>query len=394
MRDQPVLVRALRSAALVSLSALAVAGLSACQRAESQPGAAAMPPPPVTVAAARETRVSDWAEFTGRFEAVERVELRPRVSGYIDEVRFVEGAEVRKGEVLFVIDPRPYQAELERAEGELARLKAAAVYAQSEAQRAARLLDSRAISQEERDARVSQESQAQAGLRSAQGAVDAARLNLEFTRVVSPIAGRVSRTPYTKGNYVSAGTQVLTSVVALDPIYVSFDGDERSYLDFRQDPGAGKAATPVYVGLANESGFPHEGKLNFIDNALDPASGTIRVRALLPNPQRHFTPGLFARVRLPGGEPYAATVIPEAAIGTDQDRRFVLVVGADGTVEYRPVQLGTLHGSDRVVSQGLKPGEQVVTGGMHRARPGSKVTPQLAAPAAAPAAGDAAAAQS
>lgn len=362
--------------AAVAAPLLYVALLAGCERAESQP--APPPPPSVTVAKAQQGEVTDWAEFTGRFEAVDRVELRPRVSGYIESVRFHEGAEVKKGDVLFVIDPRPYKAALDRAEGELARIRAQAVYADSESQRAERLLSSKAISQGEHDSRVSQHSQSQADVRSAQAAVDAAKLNLEFTRVVSPIDGRVSRAVVTEGNYVSAGGSVLTSVVSLDPIYVSFDGDEQSYLNFRPKVGENSANSAVFVGLANEEGYPHTGQLNFLDNALNPATGTIRVRALLANPDRQFTPGLFARVRIPGSERYSTTLIPEAAIATDQDRRYVLVVDDTGTVEYRPVQLGGVHEGRRVVRDGLAPGEQVVVSGLQRARPGSKVTPQPA----------------
>lgn len=370
------ITRRIWGGAAVAAPLLYLALLTGCERAESQP--APPPPPSVTVSKAQQGDVTDWAEFTGRFEAVDHVELRPRVSGYIESVRFHEGAEVKKGDVLFVIDPRPYKAALDRAEGELARIRAQAAYASSESQRAERLLSSKAISQGEHDSRVSQSSQSQADVRSAQAAVDAARLNLEFTRVVSPIAGRVSRAVVTEGNYVSAGGSVLTSVVSLDPIYVSFDGDEQSYLNFRPRVGGDSPNSAVFVGLANEEGYPHTGQLNFLDNALNPATGTIRVRALLANPDRQFTPGLFARVRIPGSERYSTTLVPEAAIATDQDRRYVLVVDDTGTVEYRPVQLGSVHEGKRVVRDGLKPGEQVVVSGLQRARPGSKVTPQSA----------------
>ena len=364
--------------------ALAVA---ACSRAESKPQSPPPPAPAVTVATANAGDVTDFDEFTGRFEAVEKVELRPRVSGYIDDVRFVEGREVKKGEVLFVIDPRPYRTELQRAQGDLARVKAQAALALSESQRAEKLLASRAISQEEHDQRISQNSQALADISAAQAAVDAAKLNLEFTQVVSPIAGRVSRAVVTAGNYVSAGDNVLTSVVSLDPIYVSFDGDEQSFLKYQDrlagagfGAGAASGATPgpVFVGLANESGYPHQGQLNFLDNALDPATGTIHVRALLDNHERRFTPGLLARVRLPGSGHYQATLVPDAAVATDQDRRYVLVVGKDDTVEYRAVELGATHDNQRIVRTGLKPGERVVVSGLQRARPGTKVSPQQA----------------
>lgn len=357
-------------AAVLLLSALV---LGACSQAQSQsPGA---PPPAVTVATATQGEVTDWDEFTGRFEAVQRVELRPRVSGYIEEQRFAEGREVKKGDLLFLIDPRPYRIELERAEADLSRIKSQLALAQSESARADRLLNSRAISQEEHDQRSSQQSQSQAQLRSAQAAVDSAKLNLEYTRVLAPIDGRVSRALVTAGNYVTAGDTVLTSLVSLDPIYVSFDGDEQSYLKHQAQPQSG---SPVYVGLSDESGYPHEGRMNFLDNALDPATGTIHARALLSNPDRRFTPGLLARIRLPSGDRYAATLIPDSAVATDQDRRYVLVVKGDDTVEYRPVELGGTHDNLRVVRQGLAPQERVVTSGLQRARPGAKVTPQPA----------------
>lgn len=381
--------RFLNDHAGLAIAAVLFASLAAaaCSRAESKQASLPPPAPAVTVATADAGNVTDFDDFTGRFEAVSRVELRPRVSGYIDEVRFVEGKEVNKGEVLFVIDQRPYRIELQRAQSELARIKSQAALALSESQRAEKLLASRAISQEERDQRVSQNSQALSDIASAQAAVDAAKLNLEFTQVTSPIAGRVSRAVVTAGNYVTAGSNVLTSVVSLDPIYVSFDGDEQSFLKYQNrvsgagfGAGAvnGAAPGPVFVGLANEDGFPHQGKLNFLDNALDPTTGTIHVRALLDNHDRRFTPGLFARVRLPGSEGYQATLVPDAAVATDQDRRYVLVVGQDDTVEYRAVELGAMQDDRRIVRTGLKPGERVVVSGLQRARPGSKVSPQEA----------------
>ena len=231
-------------------------------------------------------------------------------------------------------------------------------------------------------------SQATANVAAGQAAVDTARLNLEFTRVTSPIDGRVSRAIVTAGNYVTAGETMLTSVVSLDPIYVSFDGDEQRYLHFQQKAiGAGHDPTRVQVGLDGEPGFPHQGRVNFVDNAVDPATGTIHLRAVLDNSDRRLVPGLMARVRLPGSADYAAVLVPDAAVATDQDRRYVLVVGADGTVVYRPVELGAVSDGLRVVRSGLEVGERVIVSGLARARPGSKVTPQetpAAAAAAAP----------
>lgn len=353
--------------------------LNGCGRAESSSIPVAAPALPVTVASAVAGKVKDWDEFTGRFEAIQHVELRPRVSGYVERVAFVEGGEVSKGDLLFAIDPRPYQATLEHAQAELALARARSELAVSQAARAQRLLAAHAISQEEHDQRVSEVSQATANVAAGQAAVDTARLNLEFTRVTSPIDGRVSRAIVTAGNYVTAGETMLTSVVSLDPIYVSFDGDEQRYLHFQQKAmGAGHDPTRVQVGLDGEPGFPHQGSVNFVDNAVDPATGTIHLRAVLDNSDRRLVPGLMARVRLPGSADYAAVLVPDAAVATDQDRRYVLVVGADGTVEYRPVELGAVSDGLRVVRSGVNVGERVIVGGLARARPGSKVTPQEA----------------
>jgi RND family efflux transporter MFP subunit len=351
--------------------------LNGCGRAESSSSPSAAPPPTVTVASAVAGKVRDWDEFTGRVEAIQHVELRPRVSGYVERVAFVEGSEVHKGDLLFAIDPRPYQATLEHAQAELALAKARSELAVSQSARAQRLLAAHAISQEEHDQRLSEVNQATANIAAEQAAVDTARLDLEFTRVTSPIDGRVSRAIVTAGNYVTAGETTLTSVVSLDPIYVSFDGDEQRYLHFQQKAiGAGRDPTDVQVGLDGEAGFPHNGRVNFVDNAMDPATGTIHFRAVLDNSDRHLVPGLMARVRLPGSADYAAILVPDAAVATDQDRRYLLVVGADGTVEYRPVELGAVSDGLRVVRNGLKVGERVIVSGLARARPGSKVTPQ------------------
>jgi RND family efflux transporter MFP subunit len=362
-------------AVTAGLSLLAIAGLSACHGGSSTAGAAGPGAPPVTVAAAAVAEVTDNDDFSGRFEAVNRVELRPRVSGYIDQARFTEGGLVKKGDVLFIIDPRPFDVALQRAQADLARVEASAALADSEAKRAATLLGSRAISQEEHDQRFSAQSQAKADLASARAAVAAAKLDLDYTRVVAPVAGRVSRAEITVGNYVTSGQDVLTSIVSVDPIYVVFEGDERSYLRLTGDG----SARSVSIGLAGSEGFPYSGTLNFIDNAIDPRNGTLRTRAVLPNPDGRFVPGLFARVRVGSGAPHSAVLVPDTAIGTDQDRRFVLVVGSDNKVEHRPVSLGGVANGQRIILTGLSAGERVVISGLHRARPGSVVTPQEAA---------------
>jgi RND family efflux transporter MFP subunit len=348
-------------------------------------------PPPlqaVTVAAVPERAVTEWDEFTGRLEAVDQVEIRPRVSGYIKRVAFAEGREVKKGEVLFEIDPRPYQAELARAEAELESARSAAALAKSERHRASTLVDMQAISREEYDSRTSAEVQGGAQVRAAEAAVQTARLNLEWTKVRSPIAGRVSNALVTEGNLVQAGPPagaVLTTVVSVDSMYLYFDSDEQTYLRYAGRAGSSggtnwrTARLPVFLGLANESGFPHEGRLDFVDNQVDPQSGTIRTRAVFSNRSRALTPGLFARVKLVGTEKDSVTLVRDAAIGTDQDRKFVLVVGAGDTLAYRPIVPGRLSDGLRIVTSGLKPGERVVVNGLMRVRPGMKVTPTLEA---------------
>ena len=366
---------------LLAAAAAAELFVSGCARnvaAQQQ----AMPPPQVTVAAAVSRKVTEFDEFTGRFEAVERVEIRPRVSGYISSVNFTDGNEVKKGDVLFVIDPRPYVAERDKARAQLAQARSQLALAKSERERATKLLGQHAISQEEFDTRTAGNEQAQASVAAAQAALDAAELNVEFTRVTAPIAGRISRALVTSGNFVANGQTLLTTLVSLDPIYVSFDGDEQAYLRYGRLAGAsghGVSSTtrnPVVVGLANESGYPHQGAMVFIDNALDPATGTIRSRALLDNHERLFTPGLFARVRLLGSAQHDAVLVNDSAIGTDQTVRYVLVVGPGSKVEYRPVQLGPVIDGLRVVQSGLTAGENIIVNGLQRVRPGVQVQAQ------------------
>lgn len=348
---------------------------------------AAPPPPAVTVAEVPEREITEWDEFTGRLEAVDAVEIRPRVSGYIRRVTFAEGKEVRKGEVLFEIDPRPYQADLARAEAELERARSAAALAASEVQRAGKLVDVQAISREEYDTRTSAEAQGGAMVRGAEAAVLTARLNQDWTRVRSPIAGRVSKAEVTAGNLVQAGppdATLLTTVVSMDPIYAYFEGDEQTYLKYVRlahqggRPSSRDARNPVYMGLANEEGFPHKGYMDFVDNQLNPQTGTIRARAVFSNKDRLFTPGLFARIRLVGSGAYRATLVLDRAIGTDQDKKFVLALKPDSTVEYRPVQLGRLVDGLRVVDSGLTAGDRIVISGLQRVRPGMKIAPTSA----------------
>lgn len=365
-------IRARRADVPPTLAVLTVAvlALSAC----SAPPPPAPPPPAVTVAAVVTRQTSDFSDFTGRFQGVESVDIRPRVSGYIQRVAFKEGSQVAKGDALFIIDPRQYQDDVARAEADVARARTRLQLAASETQRAKRLVDVQAISREEYDTRSSSEAEGTAQLSAATAALRTAQLNLAWTVVRSPIAGQVGRAAQTAGNLVQGGptASLLTKVVSLDPIYVYFDTDEQTYLRY-----AGLARTAhatARVGLADEQGFPHEATLNFVDNRMDSTSGTISVRAVLPNHDHRFAPGLFARVRLTEGAPYTATLVQDQAVGTDQDRKFVLVLKPDGTVDSRPVQLGPLVDGLRVIKSGVNAGDKVVINGLQHVRPGAKVS--------------------
>jgi RND family efflux transporter MFP subunit len=359
-------------------------------------GPQAPPPPQVSVAQVLEKRVKDWDEFTGRLQAVETVEIRPRVSGYIDTVAFTEGSLVKRGTLLFVIDPRPYQAEYDRAAADLKRFKTALDLGRIELVRVQRLKESGAVSEEELDERKSTVAQSEANVSGSQAALEAAALNLNFTKVSSPIDGRVSRAEVTRGNLVTGGTNggtLLSSVVSTDPIYIYFDADEQSYLRYVQiarsgeQPTSHDAGKPVQVGLANEEGFPHTGTVDFVDNQLNPQTGTIRARAVLQNKDGQFTPGLFARVQLLGSAEYSAILIDDRAVNTDQSQKYVLVLGANNQIEYRKVKLGRVVDGLRVVREGLKAGDVIVVNGAQRVHPGVTVTPQkVTMGAAAPAA--------
>jgi len=335
--------------------------------------------PTVTVAPAMSAMVTPRREFTGQFAAVQAVDVRPHVSGYIARVEFREGADVAAGDALFVIDPRPYQAALAGARAQMLRAQSAVHLAQVETVRAETLYAVHAMALEELDTRASSLAQAMADTRAAQAAMDTATLDLEWTVVRAPISGRVSRAAVTAGNYVQTGVSAspLTSIVSQDPIYVYFNADEQSYLAM----GPGDRGT-VAIGLADETGFPHAARIDFVDNQLDGTTGTIRVRAVVDNHDRRLTPGLFARVQLVTGQPYRATLIEDRAIGTDQDKRYVYVVKADSTTDYRVVQIGPLDNGLRVATSGIAPGDRVVVDGLQRVRPGLKVVAQPEAAAA------------
>jgi len=361
------------------LSALALAGmtgalLAGCNR--GGPATPAGPPAPaVSAALTLEKPVAEVQEFSGRLEAIDRVEIRPRVAGFITSVNFTPGAEVKKGDLLFVIDQRPFQAEYERADAAAASARARAGLARTELNRAERLLGDKAIAQREYDERAAGLKELDATARAAQAQAEFAKLNLGYTRVTAPIDGRVSKAEITLGNLVDTSA-VLTSVVSLDRIYASFDGDEDTYLRVAAESHAGQPVQ-VRVGLVNEEGFPHEGKLEFVDNQLDTRTGSVRMRAIFENKSRSMAPGLFARVQIGGGARKNALLVSDRAVGTDQSRKFVYVIGADGKAAYRAVTLGPVAEGLRVVRSGLKPGEKIVVNGLQRVQPGAAVKAQL-----------------
>jgi multidrug efflux system membrane fusion protein len=362
----------MRSILFVSTAlAFASAILWGCGPTKAQ-DAAKPPPAAVEVAPVLFKPLRQWDEFTGRLEAVDSVGVHPRVGGFIDTVTFKEGALVRRGQLLFQIDPRPYQAEAARAEAELERARARAQLADADAARGQRLMDQNAVSQGEFERLQAEAKSARADVGAAQAAVQTARLNLSFTRVTSPIDGRVSKAIITRGNLVTT-SDVLTTVVSDGPIYATFNTDEQTYLRYASAE-RGRSA-PVYLGLMTEEGFPHEGKLAFIDNSVDVRSGTISGRALFDNSGGQFTPGLFARIRLVSSDTETVAVIPEQSLGTDLGKRFVLTLTPNNHVEYRPVTLGPAIGGLRIVRTGLKPGDQVVVSGLQKVRPGDPVTP-------------------
>ena len=362
------------------------------------------PPPDVSVAAVVQKSVTEWDDYSGHIEAIESAEIRPRVSGHLRRVHYREGGLVEKGQLLFTIDDREYAAAADAARADAARAAARIALAKQELARAEQLIVARAVSQGELDTRRMEAQQADADLLAANARLARAELDLGFTRVTAPFAGRAGVALVKPGNVVNANQTLLTTLVSVDPVYVTFTGDERAYLRYQELARNGTRGSsrdtrnPVLVGLANEDGFPHQGEMDFLDNALDPATGTIRARAVLPNPDGVFTPGLFARVRLLGASQDNALLIHEQAVLTDQDRRYVYVLGANNSAERRDVMLGPHVESLRVVQSGLKPGDKVIVNGMRKVFfPGQPVNPRDVpmdqpnlpppAPAQAPAAG-------
>jgi multidrug efflux system membrane fusion protein len=369
------------STVLLVMVLAALAALAGCSKPQAQP--APPPAPPVSVAPALERAVINTDEFPGRIEAVESVEVRARVSGYLDAVQFKPGAMVKKGQVLFVIDQRPYQAELARAEAMLNNTRAQLDLARTEHKRHELLLAEQATSKREFDDAQGKVRQLEAQVKAVEASADIARLNLTYTRVISPIDGRVGKAEITVGNVVQAdgpNSRTLTTVVSANPIYAAFEADEATYLKYISGARNGQS---VSVALADEEGFPHEAKLEFVDNRIDPQNGTVRMRALIDNRDGRFTPGLFARVRLgDSGAPRKAVLVADRAIGTDQNKRYVLVLDAENKAQYRQVRIGRLIEGLRVVETGLDAGELIVVNGLQRVRPGAPVTPQAVAMAA------------
>ena len=327
----------------------------------------------VDVAMVVSKTITDYQNYSGRLEAVDKVEIRPLVPGTIVAVHFADGALVKKGDALFTIDPRPYVAAVDQAAAQLAAAQARNGYTSTDAARAERLLADNAIAKRDYDEKQNASHEAAANLKAAQAALETAKINLTYTQITAPVSGRVSRAEMTVGNIVSTGSSapLLTTLVSVSPIYASFDVDEQTYLRYLSRDS--RASVPVSLGLANEEGFSREGKVASVDNQLDTGSGTIRVRARFDNADASLVPGLYARIKVGGGTPHPAVLIDDAAIGTDQDKKFVMVVDADNRVQYREVTPGTLSEGMRVIVKGLQPGERIVVNGLQRVRPNDVV---------------------
>lgn len=352
--------------------------LIGCGKNEN-PNATAPPKPSVVSSQPLQQEIVEWDEYTGRLQAVESVEIRSQVFGYLKQVGFKDGGKVKKGDLLFVVDPRPYMAQLHQAKAESDRAKSRLELAQNDVQRAKRLLKEQAISEEEYDTRSKNLVQAAASLESSKATVELAQLNVDFTQVRAPIPGRISRKLITEGNLVTADATVLATIVSVDPIHVYVDADERSVLKYRRLSIEGKRQSArdfkIYVEMAlmDEQGFPHQGYIDYVDPELNPATGTIRARGVFANPDDLLGPGLFARVRVPGSGKYPALLISDRAIAIDQGKQFVMVVNKDNHAEYRPIQTGRMHEGLRIVTEGLSPQDWVITNGLQFVRPGIAV---------------------
>ncbi len=358
------------------------ASLSGCEQ-ESAPAKTSqplsLPPVPVKTVLPLSREVLEWDEYTGRIEAMESVDIRARVSGYLEQILFKDGEKVKKGDLLFTIDRRNYEIELKRAEAELQRTRTKRELAQNDLKRAERLRHSKAISDEEYDQRSKGLAESTETLHSAEAAVMMAKLNLDYTQVRSPINGRIGREMITAGNLVNGDQTLLTRIVSTDPMYVYLDADERSVLKYRRLTATGQRSRGnnghivVQLGLIDETGYPHQGYIDYVDPRMDASTGTQQVRGVFPNPEELLSPGLFARVRIHGSSPHPALLIPGRAIATDQDQKYVWVVQPDGGVDYHKITLGGQFGSFRVVTQGLTPEDSVVVDGIAKLRPGARV---------------------
>jgi len=366
----------------LALIIIAISALAACQpSAQEQAGQSPQPAPQVSVAKVISERVTEWDEFTGRLEAPQTVDLRPRVSGYIDNVLFQEGALVAAGDILFQIDSESFENEVTRLKADLLEANSQAVLAERELARGKRLHKQNAMSLEALDNRLARQQQAKANIQSKKAALSQAQLDLSYTQVEAPISGRVSRAAITKGNYVTAGQSQLTSLVSTDKVYAYFDADEQTFLKYNQlareglRPNSAETKFPILMGLANDKQFPHTGHIDFIDNQVNRQTGTIRVRGVFDNAEGLFTPGLFARVKLVGSASHDGILIDEKAIGTDLNHKFVLVVDDKNNAQYRSVTLGKKLNGLRLITDGLTAEDTIVVNGLQRVRPGSPVTP-------------------
>lgn len=379
MTRQDLAKKAILGTTLAGVLAIGLAIVYAGGSSKIAHSAGAPPLTEVDVATVITRHVTDFEIYSGRLQAIDQAKIRPQVAGAITAVHFHDGQLVKKGDRLFTIDPRLYGAEVDRAAAQVAQAKAHRAYATADAARAERLLAGNAISKRDYDLAQNAAHEASANLAAASAALELARVDLGYTNIVAPISGRVSRAEVTEGNIVfpGAGAPVLTTVVSVSPIYASFDVDEQTYLNFVIDnQGTGQS---VYLGLANDNEYARKGIVDSIDNQLDTGSGTIRVRARFENRDGELVPGLFARVKVVGDTFHEAALVSDAAIGTDQDKRFVLVVGEHGKVQYREVSTGALYGNLRVITSGLKRGEQIVVNGLQRVQPGEQVKANVVA---------------
>jgi membrane fusion protein, multidrug efflux system len=370
------------TAGILSTGSVAALLLSGCGPERPQ---VSLPPPVVTTAPVVQREVQNWDEYTGRLAPIGTVEVRPRVSGYITEVKFVDGDLVKKGQVLFVIDPRPYQAVADKAQGDYDTADAALKLATVEFERAKQLRDRNVSSAGEFDQRSAAKQQATGALESARSALASAQLNLEFSTITAPIDGRASLANVSVGNLVTADSgQPLTTIVTTNPVYAYADVDERSLLRYVRYYQSQKAApedvdqvkVPIQLALQDETGYPHTGYIDFVDNRVDPSTGTIRLRGVFDSEKGLLSPGLFVRVRIPSGQPYQALLVPERAVASDQGQKYVMVVGKDDVAAFRAIEVGTTTGGMQVIKKGVEDGETVIVDGILKVRPGQKVEPK------------------